>query len=134
MSCLRLTSGRTHSSSISTRRSFTASGRHASLSLRLRHLFLISLIAALLQRDKGWVTRRRPGVDYFLAYLSNYYEIVIFSQEQPFYADPIITKLDPQGYVMYRLFRDSTQYENGVHIKVRPPSLPLPLSIGREVS
>ena len=71
------------------------------------------------QRDQGWVIRRRPGVDYFLAYLSNFYEIVIFSQQAPFYAEPIISKLDPQGYVMYRLYKESTQYEDGAHIKVR---------------
>ena len=32
-------------------------------------------------------------------------------------AHPIIDALDPQGIIMYRLYRDSTKYENGVHVK-----------------
>ena len=31
---------------------------------------------------------------------------------------PVIDKLDPEGCIMYRLFRDSTLYKNGHHIKV----------------
>ena len=29
----------------------------------------------------GWRTAKRPGVDYFLAYLSQFYEIVIFTEQ-----------------------------------------------------
>jgi import inner membrane translocase subunit TIM50 len=32
-------------------------------------------------------------------------------------AFPIIDALDQQGLIHYRLFRDSTKYENGVHLK-----------------
>ena len=34
-----------------------------------------------LQRQHGWRTAKRPGVDYFLAYLSQFYEIVIFTTQ-----------------------------------------------------
>ena len=32
---------------------------------------------------------------------------------------PILDKLDPNGYVMYRLFRDAAKYKRGAYIKVR---------------
>ena len=34
-------------------------------------------------------------------------------------ADPIITKIDPENYVMYRLYRDATHFMNGCHKKVK---------------
>lgn len=34
--------------------------------------------------EHGWRTAKRPGVDYFLAYLSQFYEIVLFTT-QPAY-------------------------------------------------
>lgn len=33
-------------------------------------------------------------------------------------AYPLIDSIDPQGFVMYRLFRDATRYVEGYHIKV----------------
>lgn len=33
-------------------------------------------------------------------------------------AYPLIDSIDPQGFVMYRLFRDATRYVEGHHIKV----------------
>lgn len=32
---------------------------------------------------------------------------------------PFIDAMDKQGYISYRLFRDSTRYEHGVHFKVQ---------------
>lgn len=37
-----------------------------------------------LQIEHGWRTAKRPGADYFLAYLSQFYEIVLFTT-QPAY-------------------------------------------------
>jgi import inner membrane translocase subunit TIM50 len=34
-----------------------------------------------LQRQHGWRTAKRPGVDYFLAYISQFYEVVIFTTQ-----------------------------------------------------
>ena len=45
-----------------------------------RHVLSLTLS----QRDHGWRTAKRPGVDYFLAYISQFYEVVIFST-QPSY-------------------------------------------------
>ena len=39
------------------------------------------------------------------------------SLQLPTYADPILDRLDPQHLVSYRLYRDSTQYVNGKHMR-----------------
>ncbi|KAF2679957.1 hypothetical protein K458DRAFT_490343 [Lentithecium fluviatile CBS 122367] len=65
----------------------------------------------------GWRTAKRPGVDYFLRYLSQYYELVIFTSVKSMDADPIIRKLDPFRIVMWPLFREATRYEKGEYVK-----------------
>ncbi|GFQ97696.1 mitochondrial import inner membrane translocase subunit TIM50-C [Trichonephila clavata] len=66
----------------------------------------------------GWRFKKRPGVDYFLQQAGPpYFEIVIYTSEQGFTAFPIIDTLDPNGYIMYRLFRDATRYMEGHHVK-----------------
>ena len=69
-------------------------------------------------REHGWRTAKRPGVDYFLRYLSQYYELVIFTSLPSMTGDPIIRKLDPYRIVMWPLFREATRYKNGEYIKV----------------
>lgn len=90
-------------------------------------------------REHGWRTAKRPGIEEFLGYLSQFYEIVIFT-EAPHYvssscssahcaaltdvqciktAMPLLDKIDPlQYYFVYRLFRDSTRYYNKSLVKV----------------
>ena len=34
-------------------------------------------------------------------------------------AAPVVDGLDPNGMIMYRLYRDATRYTDGVHVKVR---------------
>lgn len=70
-------------------------------------------------REHGWRSAKRPGVDYFLRYLSQYYELVIFTTVASINADPIIRKLDPYHVVMWPLFREATRFKNGKYIKVR---------------
>ena len=70
-------------------------------------------------REHGWRMAKRPGVDYFLRYLSQYYELVIFTTLPSMNADPIIRKLDPYRIVMWPLFREATRFKNGEYIKVR---------------
>ncbi|KNE65200.1 dullard-like phosphatase domain-containing protein [Allomyces macrogynus ATCC 38327] len=65
----------------------------------------------------GWRVAKRPGIDYFLGYLSRFYEIVVFTRSQGFTAYPIIDKLDTYQGITYRLFRDATHYHNGKHVK-----------------
>jgi import inner membrane translocase subunit TIM50 len=33
------------------------------------------------------------------------------------YAAPILDKIDPSNYIMYRLYRDATRYESGTYLK-----------------
>ncbi|EON67267.1 hypothetical protein W97_06520 [Coniosporium apollinis CBS 100218] len=68
-------------------------------------------------REHGWRTAKRPGIDYFLRYLSQYYELVIFTSLPSASADPIIRKLDPFHIIMWPLFREATKYEKGEYIK-----------------
>lgn len=70
-------------------------------------------------REHGWRTAKRPGVDYFLRYLSQYYELVIFTSVPSMIGHPVITKLDPYRIVMWPLFREATKYQKGEYIKVR---------------
>ncbi|KAH0552991.1 hypothetical protein GP486_006812 [Trichoglossum hirsutum] len=68
-------------------------------------------------REHGWRIAKRPGVDYFLRYLSQYYELVIFTSTPSMIAEPVIRKLDPYRIVMWPLFREATRYKDGEYIK-----------------
>jgi import inner membrane translocase subunit TIM50 len=84
-------------------------------------------------REHGWRMAKRPGVDYFLRYLSQYYELVIFTSQPSALADPVIRKLDPYHIVTWPLFREATLYEKGEYIKVCPSlsNLSSKIDIGR---
>ena len=69
-------------------------------------------------REHGWRMAKRPGVDYFLRYLSQYYELVVFTSVPSMVGDPIIRKLDPYRIIRWPLFREATRYKNGEYIKV----------------
>ena len=69
-------------------------------------------------REHGWRMAKRPGVDYFLRYLCQYYELVIWTSSPSMYAQPIVAKLDPYRIVMWPLFREATRYQKGEYIKV----------------
>ena len=73
-------------------------------------------------REHGWRMAKRPGVDYFLRYLSQYYELVIFTSVPSMIAQPIIGKLDPYRMIMWPLFREATKYKDGEYIKVKLPA------------
>ncbi|KAG7321937.1 hypothetical protein KOW79_014795 [Hemibagrus wyckioides] len=65
----------------------------------------------------GWRFKKRPGIEYLFQQLAPLYEIVIFTSETGMTAYPLIDSIDPQGFVMYRLFRDATRYMEGHHVK-----------------
>lgn len=76
------------------------------------------LITSSWSREHGWRTAKRPGLDYFLSYLSQYYEIVVFTNQLAATAAPIMQKLDPyRSSVSASLFRESARYDNGKLIK-----------------
>ncbi|TGZ83827.1 NIF-domain-containing protein [Ascodesmis nigricans] len=69
-------------------------------------------------REHGWRIAKRPGLDYFLGYLFQYFEIVVFTNQPDATAAPIIQKVDPSpGYIMYPLFRAHTKYVDGKYVK-----------------
>jgi import inner membrane translocase subunit TIM50 len=78
------------------------------------------LIHSEWSREHGWRMAKRPGVDYFLRYLSQYYELVIFTSQPWAVAEPVIRKLDPYHIVTWPLFREATLYEDGEYVKVSP--------------
>ncbi|KAI9698300.1 MAG: mitochondrial inner membrane protein required for protein import [Bogoriella megaspora] len=75
------------------------------------------LIHSEWSREHGWRMAKRPGLDYFLRYLSQYYELAIFTTVPSQTGIPVIQKLDPFHVVMWPLFREATRYENGEYIK-----------------
>ena len=83
-------------------------------------------------RERGWRIAKRPGVDYFLRYLSQYYELVLFTTQPSSMADQVIRKLDPYRIISWPLFREATLYKDGGYIKVsqrtRTPNQQLTLS------
>ncbi|ODV81331.1 HAD-like protein, partial [Suhomyces tanzawaensis NRRL Y-17324] len=66
----------------------------------------------------GWRTAKRPGVDYFLRYLSQYYEIVVFASNYEMYSENVVKKLDPmQAAIQFALYREGCRYKDGKLIK-----------------
>eukprot|EP01135_Chromosphaera_perkinsii_P004676 Nk52_evm25s293 gene=Nk52_evmTU25s293 len=65
----------------------------------------------------GWKTILRPGAAYFLFYLAQFYELVLFTSKGNSVADPLLNTIDPEGAVRYRLYRGSTRYTDGHHVK-----------------
>uniref|UniRef100_A0A672H859 Mitochondrial import inner membrane translocase subunit TIM50 n=1 Tax=Salarias fasciatus TaxID=181472 RepID=A0A672H859_SALFA len=74
-------------------------------------------VCVCVQLSTGWRFKKRPGIDYLFQQLAPLYEIVIFTAETGMTAYPLIDSIDPQGFVMYRLFRDATRYMEGHHVK-----------------
>ena len=75
------------------------------------------LVFSTWDRTNGYRFAKRPGVDYFIRYLSQYYELVLFTSAPTFTLDPIMKKLDPYHFVMWNLGREATKYEKGEYVK-----------------
>ncbi|KAK5124595.1 hypothetical protein LTR08_005591 [Meristemomyces frigidus] len=75
------------------------------------------MIHSTWDRKHGYRTAKRPGLDYFIRYLSQYYEIVLFTSVPLAMADPVIKKLDPYHFIMWPLGREATKYEAGEYVK-----------------
>ncbi|CAN6630832.1 mitochondrial import inner membrane translocase subunit Tim50p [Trichomonascus vanleenenianus] len=69
-------------------------------------------------REHGWRTAKRPGLDYFLGYLAQYYEIVVFSSNYMVNSEKAVAKLDPyRSSISHALFREATRYKHGNVVK-----------------
>ncbi|KAF7815911.1 mitochondrial import inner membrane translocase subunit TIM50 [Senna tora] len=88
-----------------------------------RHVFTLvldlneTLIHYTWTRDTGWQTFKRPGVDAFLEHLAQFYEIVVYTDEQNMFVDPVIDRLDTKHCIRYRLARPATKYQEGKHYR-----------------
>lgn len=76
------------------------------------------LIHSEWSREHGWRLAKRPGMDYFLRYLSQYYELVLWTSQPYGLTEGVIRKLDPFHIITWPLFREATRYENGEYVKV----------------
>ncbi|ROW11798.1 hypothetical protein VPNG_04974 [Cytospora leucostoma] len=68
-------------------------------------------------REHGWRLAKRPGADYFLHYLSQYYELVLFTSVPFAIAEPLVRKLDPYRFIVWPLYREATKYKDGEIVK-----------------
>ncbi|KAK7472010.1 mitochondrial inner membrane protein required for protein import [Stygiomarasmius scandens] len=76
------------------------------------------LVTSTWDRQHGWRTAKRPGVDYFLAYISQFYEIVIFTSQHSYTAMPVLDSLDRYNFfITHKLFREATRSVNGQVVK-----------------
>ena len=95
---------------------------HKDPNLRFPFTLVLSLEDMLIHnewtREHGWRIAKRPGLDYFLRYLSQYYELVLFTSQPSSMADQILRKLDPYTIIQLPLFREATLYKDGGYIKV----------------
>ena len=73
-------------------------------------------------KTHGWRSAKRPGLDYFLGYLSMYYELVVFSDSPSHLVIPIAEKMGQYpGFITQFLSREATRYKDGKYIKVCVP-------------
>ena len=68
-------------------------------------------------RQRGWRSFKRPGVEDFLKHMAQYYELVLYTDQNSTYADPILDRIDPQRNISYRLYKNSTHYIDGKHVR-----------------
>ena len=75
------------------------------------------MIHSTWDREHGYRTAKRPGIDYFIRYLSQYYELVLFTSVPIAMADPVLKKLDPFHIITWPLGREATKYDGGEYVK-----------------
>ncbi|MCD7466756.1 mitochondrial inner membrane protein required for protein import [Datura stramonium] len=88
-----------------------------------KHVFTLvldlseTLVYSDWKRERGWRTFKRPGVEAFLEHLAQFFEIIVYSDQQNMYVDPIIDRLDSKQCIRYRLSRSATKYVGGKHYR-----------------
>ncbi|KAM4067228.1 NLI interacting factor-like phosphatase domain-containing protein [Hirsutella rhossiliensis] len=75
------------------------------------------LIHSEWSREHGWRIAKRPGMDYFVRYLSQYFELVLFTTVPFMYGESVVRKLDPFRFIMWPLYREATKFEDGEIVK-----------------
>ncbi|KAJ1263622.1 hypothetical protein BS78_09G199900 [Paspalum vaginatum] len=69
------------------------------------------------QRERGWRTFKRPGVDAFLEHMAKFYEVVVYSDQPPMYVEPVFERLNSKNTISHRLSRPATKYLDGKHYR-----------------
>ncbi|XP_006655478.2 mitochondrial import inner membrane translocase subunit TIM50-like [Oryza brachyantha] len=88
-----------------------------------QHIFTLvldlneTLVYSDWQRERGWRTFKRPGVDAFIEHMGKFYEVVVYSDQLPMYVDPVLERLDTKGFITGRLSRPATKYQDGKHYR-----------------
>jgi Dullard-like phosphatase family protein len=59
----------------------------------------------------------RPGAQNFIKEMAKYYEVVIFTAAQKDYADFILDRMDTEGSISHRLYRNNCSYCDNVYQK-----------------
>jgi NLI interacting factor-like phosphatase len=78
---------------------------------------LKALVHSEWTQKRGWTLKKRTGVDFFLSHLSNFYEIVVFSDQPAGQGRAQVDRLDSTGYVSHRLFKEQMTKSDGVLLK-----------------
>jgi import inner membrane translocase subunit TIM50 len=111
---------------------------HKDPNLRFPFTLVLSLEDMLIHnewtREHGWRIAKRPGLDYFLRYLSQYYELVLFTSQPSSMADQVLRKLDPYTIIQLPLFREATLYKDGGYVKASHMITALSVSLLTQIS
>nr|XP_011462148.1 PREDICTED: CTD small phosphatase-like protein [Fragaria vesca subsp. vesca] len=88
---------------------------HTSATLPYRFDFLVRPI--IRDTEMTFYVIKRPGVDQFLQKLAEKYEVVVFTAGMREYASLVLDRLDRQGFISHRLYRDSCKEVYGKFVK-----------------
>ncbi|XP_004309632.1 PREDICTED: CTD small phosphatase-like protein [Fragaria vesca subsp. vesca] len=88
---------------------------HTSATLPNRFDFIVRPI--IRGTEMTFYVIKRPGVDQFLQKLAEKYEVVAFTAGMREYASLVLDRLDSQGFISHRLYRDSCKEVYGKFVK-----------------
>jgi len=73
------------------------------------------VLSVMLGSDEHKVyVRKRPGLEQFMATVSQLYEVAVFTASTALYANSLLDVLDTSGWIQHRLFREAcTRYKEG---------------------
>ncbi|KAJ3274569.1 mitochondrial inner membrane protein required for protein import [Terramyces sp. JEL0728] len=68
-------------------------------------------------RDLGWRIAIRPGAKQLLFMLTQFFEVVVYTNTPHHLGTPVVDAIDNFGMVHYRLFREHHRLQGDVHLK-----------------
>lgn len=77
-----------------------------------------SILPVSLQDKESCIyLKKRPGLDLFLNAVSERFELIIFTASLPKYAIPVISEIDPNGFIDHALFREHCDHTQSGFVK-----------------